>query len=148
MLGFYHARDNGGDDPRSSLRSGGGCGEFFARRDVLRGNQAVYDGIRTRDAAKLREYLAADFRWDAPDGKPRKRDEFLAGVAALPGDIVSVSGMRLSTTMRGDRVTVCGVQRAIVKLGGEEKIDDQPVLQRLAAARRALADRRIVRADF
>lgn len=104
----------------------GGCGSFFARRDVLRGNQAVYDGIRARDAAKLREYVASDFRWDAPDGKARTRDEWLAAVAATPGDIVSVSGMRVQTTMRGDRVTVCGVQRAIVRVNGEEKIDDQP----------------------
>jgi uncharacterized protein DUF4440 len=105
---------------------GGGCGSFFAKRDVLRGNQAVYDGIRARDANQLREYVAADFRWDAPDGKARNRDEWLAAVAATPGEIVSVTGMRLTTELRGDRVTVCGVQRAIVKVDGEEKIDDQP----------------------
>jgi hypothetical protein len=104
----------------------GGCGGFFARRDVLRGNQAVYDGIRARDAGKLREYVAPDFRWDAPDGKSRTRDEWLAAVAATPGEIVSVSGMRLTTERRGDRVTVCGVQRAIVRVDGEERIDDQP----------------------
>jgi hypothetical protein len=104
----------------------GGCGSFFARRDVLRGNQAVYDGIRTRDVNKLRELAAADFRYDAPDGKALTRDQWLAGVAATTGDILSVSGMRLTTTMRGDRVTVCGVQRAIVRLDGKELIDDQP----------------------
>ena len=104
----------------------GGCGSFFAKRDVMRGNQAVYDGIRTRDANKLRQYVAADFRWDAPDGKPRNRDEWIAGIAAIPGEIVSVTGMRLTTEVRGERVTVCGVQRAIVKVEGEEKIDDQP----------------------
>src|SRR4051812_3688816 len=103
-----------------------GCGSFFAKRDVLRGNQAVYDGIRARDAEKLKQYVATDFRWDAPDGKPRNRDEWLAVVAATPGEIVSITGMRLTTEMRGDRVTLCGVQRAIVKLDGEEKIDDQP----------------------
>jgi uncharacterized protein DUF4440 len=93
---------------------------------VLRGNQAVYDGIRTRDTGKLRDWAAVDFRYDAPDGKPRNRDEWLAGVAAIPGEIVSVSGMRLTTELRGDRVTVCGVQRAIVRLDGKELIDDQP----------------------
>ena len=105
---------------------GAGCGGFFARRDVLRGNQAVYDGIRARDSARLRELVAADFRWDAPDGKPRTRDEWLATVAATPGEIVSVSGMRVTTELRGDRVTVCGVQRAIVRVDGAEHIDDQP----------------------
>jgi Domain of unknown function (DUF4440) len=103
-----------------------GCGSFFARRDVLRGNQAVYDGIRARDAAKLREYVAADFKWDAPDGKQRTRDEWLAAVAATPGQIVSITGMRLTTERRGDKVTVCGVQRAIVRVNGDEKIDDEP----------------------
>jgi len=39
---------------------------------------------------------------------------------------VSVTGMRLTTEVRGERVTVCGVQRAIVKVENEEKIDDQP----------------------
>lgn len=105
---------------------GAGCGGFFARRDVLRGNQAVYDGIRARDGNQLRRYVAADFRWDAPDGKARTRDDWLAAVSATPGELVSVSGTRLTTTTRGDRVTVCGVQRSIVKLDGEEKIDDQP----------------------
>jgi hypothetical protein len=103
-----------------------GCGGFFAKRDVLRGNQAVYDGIRTRDTGKLRDYIAADFRYDAPDGKPLNRDQWLAGVTATPGEILSVSGARLTTELRGDRVTVCGVQRAVVRLEGKELIDDQP----------------------
>ena len=103
-----------------------GCSGFFARRDVLRGNQEVYDGIRTRDVGKLRELAASDFRYDAPDGKSITREQWLAGVAATPGEITSVSGMRLTTERRGDRVTVCGVQRAIVKLDGKELIDDQP----------------------
>jgi Domain of unknown function (DUF4440) len=103
-----------------------GCGEWSARRAVLRGNQALYEGIRARDAGKLRDYVAGDFRYDAPDGKPRTRDEWLATVAATPGEIVSVSGMRLKTEQRGDRVTVCGVQRSVVRLDGKELIDDQP----------------------
>ena len=103
-----------------------GCGGWSARRAVLRGNQSVYDGIRARDAAKLRDFVAADFRYDAPDGKPRTRDEWLAAIAATPGEIVSITGMRLTTELRADRVTVCGVQRAIVRLDGKELIDDQP----------------------
>jgi ketosteroid isomerase-like protein len=103
-----------------------GCGSFFAQRDALRGNQAVYDGIRTRDVAKLKQLASDDFRYDAPDGKPLSREQWLAGVAATPGEIVSITGMRVTTQMRGDRVTVCGVQRAIVRLDGKELIDDQP----------------------
>ncbi|HEY2748647.1 MAG TPA: nuclear transport factor 2 family protein [Polyangia bacterium] len=103
-----------------------GCGGFFARRDVLRGNQAVYEGIHARDAGRLRELVAADFRWDAPDGKARTRDEWLAALTAQPGEIVSVSGARVTTELRGDRVTVCGVRRAVVHAEGREQIDDQP----------------------
>ncbi len=103
-----------------------GCGGWSARRAVLRANQALYDGIAARDAARLRQFVAGDFRWDAPDGKSRNRDEWLAAAAATPGKIVSISGLRLTTELRGDRVTVCGVQRAIVRLEGKELIDDQP----------------------
>jgi hypothetical protein len=103
-----------------------GCASWSARRAVLRGNQAIYDGIRARNADALREYAAADFRWHAPDGKIKNRDEWLASVAAIPGDIVSISGLRLTTEQRDDRLTVCGVQRAIVKLDGKEQIDDEP----------------------
>jgi hypothetical protein len=103
-----------------------GCGSWSARRAVLRGNQDIYDGIRTRDVNKLSALAASDFRYDAPDGKPLSRAEWLAGVAATPGEIVSITGMRLTTEQHGDRLTVCGVQRAIVRLEGKELIDDQP----------------------
>jgi Domain of unknown function (DUF4440) len=101
-----------------------GCGGWSARRAALRGNQEVYDGIRTRDVGRLRGLVAEDFRYHAADGKQIGRDEWLAGVAATAGEILSVSGMRLRTELRGDRVTVCGVQRALVKLDGKELIDD------------------------
>ena len=103
-----------------------GCGSWSAQRAVRRANQDVFDSIRGRDAGKLRTLLADDFRWHAPDGKSRNRDEWIAGVAATPGEIVSVAGMRLTTEMRGARVTLCGVQRAVVKLDGKELIDDGP----------------------
>lgn len=103
-----------------------GCGSWSAKRAVLRANQQVFEGIRGRNAATLRTVIAPDFRWHAPDGKSRTRDEWIAGVEAIPGEIVSVSGMRLTTEMRGERVTLCGVQRGILKLDGKELIDDVP----------------------
>lgn len=106
------------------LAAGTGCAGWSARRAVLRGNQAVYDGIRTRDAALLAEYVAPDLRYHLPDGKSIGRDEWLAGVKATPGDIVSVSGMDLRVETRGDRITVCGVQRAVVRVEGRELVDD------------------------
>ncbi|MCU1279163.1 MAG: hypothetical protein JWM53_2709 [bacterium] len=101
-----------------------GCGSWSARRAVLRGNQDIYDGLRTRDINKLRELAANDFRYDAPDGKRLTREEWLAVVAATPGEIVSITGTRVRTEQHGDRLTVCGVQRSIVRLDGKELIDD------------------------
>ncbi len=103
-----------------------GCAGWSARRAAMRGNQEVYDGLRTRDVARLRALVADDFRWHAPDGRTVGRDEWLSGVQAMPGEILSVSGMRLKTELRDDRVTVCGVQRSIVRLEGKETIDDAP----------------------
>jgi hypothetical protein len=103
---------------------GGGCGGFFARRDVMRGNQAIYDGIRTRDAGLLTQWVAPDMRYHTADGKTIGRDEWLAGVKATPGEIVSISGMHLRVEERDDRITLCGVQRAVVRVNGSELIDD------------------------
>src|SRR5260370_13121634 len=93
-----------------------GCSGFFARREVMAGNERIYRAIRDRDLNTLRTLVAADFRWDAPDGKARSRDEWLETVAATPGQIQSVTGSRLKLERRDDRLTLCGVQRAIVQL--------------------------------
>jgi hypothetical protein len=103
-----------------------GCSGFFARREVMAGNERVYRAIRDRDVNTLRTLVAADFRWDAPDGKARSRDEWLETVSATPGQIQSVTGSRLKLERRDDRLTLCGVQRAIVQLDGKELVDDQP----------------------
>ena len=101
-----------------------GCTTFFAHRDVLRGNQAIYDGIRTRDAALLTQWIAPDLQYHTPAGKTIGRDEWLAAVKATPGEIVSITGMDLKLEDRGDRITLCGVQRAVVRVEGKEQIDD------------------------
>lgn len=103
-----------------------GCATFFAKRDVMAGNERVYRAIRDRDVATLRGLVADDFRWDHPDGKTRNKDEWLAAVAATPGQIKSVTGSRLQIERRDDRLTVCGVQRAVVDVDGKEQVDDQP----------------------
>jgi hypothetical protein len=100
-----------------------GCGGWSARREVWRGNQALYDGIRTRDLARLRELAASDFRYLAADGKTLDRDAWLAVIAATPGAIESVVGEQLRMERRGDRITVCGMQRAVVRVEGQEQID-------------------------
>lgn len=100
-----------------------GCGAWSARREVWRGNQAIYDGLRTRDVAKLRELLASDFRYLGADGKALDRDTFLAAVPTTPGTTESVVGERLRMETRGDRITVCGMQRAVVRVEGQEQID-------------------------
>jgi hypothetical protein len=100
-----------------------GCGAWSARREVWRGNLAVYDGIRTRDVNRLRELLATDFRYLGADGKTLDRDTWLASVAATPGTIESIVGEQLRMETRGDRITVCGIQRGVTQLAGQEQVD-------------------------
>jgi uncharacterized protein DUF4440 len=107
-----------------TILAAAGCASWSARRAVLRGNQAIYDGIRTHDEATLTQILAPDLRYHTADGKTIGRDEWMAAMKATPGEIVSISGMHLRTEERGDRVTLCGVQRAVVRLEGKELIDD------------------------
>lgn len=107
-----------------TILASAGCAGWSARRAVLRGNQAIYDGIRTRDAALLTQWVAPDLRYHTADGKTIGRDEWLAGIKSTPGEIVSVSGMDHRFETHGDRLTLCGVQRAVVRLEGKELIDD------------------------
>jgi Domain of unknown function (DUF4440) len=100
-----------------------GCGAWSARREVWRGNQALYDGFRARDVNRLRELLASDFRYLGADGKALDRDTFLAAVPTAPGTTESIVGERLRMETRGDRITVCGMQRAVVRVEGQEQID-------------------------
>jgi hypothetical protein len=105
---------------------GAGCAGFSARRAALRGNQAVYDAIRTRDVARLRTLAAPEFRYPAPDGRSLDREAWLKAAAATPGEIVSVSGLHVRTELRDGGVTVCGLQHAVVHLDGKELVDDGP----------------------
>jgi hypothetical protein len=102
-----------------------GC-SYIARRDVMAGNERVYRAIRDRNVATLRTLVADEFRWDLPGGQAANREQWLAAVAATPGQIESVTGARLRVDQRGDRLTVCGVQHAVVRLDGKRLVDDQP----------------------
>lgn len=104
----------------------GGCAGWSARRAALRGNQAIYDALRTRDVAKLRALAAPEFRYHAPDGRSLDREAWLKLAAATPGEIVSISGLHVRVEMRDGGVTVCGLQHAVVRLGGKEIVDDAP----------------------
>src|SRR3954453_15259518 len=108
-----------------TILAAGGCSGWSARRAVLRGNKAIYDGIRTRDVTLLAQWVAPDLRYHTADGKTIDRDEWLAAVKSTPGEILSVGGLgdpRFEPP--GDRLTLCGLQCAVVRLEGKELIDD------------------------
>jgi hypothetical protein len=107
-----------------TILAAAGCASWSAKRAVLRGNQEIYDGWRTRDDALLKRWIAPDVRYHLADGRVIGRDELIAGVHTIPGEIVSVSGMHVRVEQRGDSYTVCGVQRAVVRVEGKELIDD------------------------
>lgn len=103
---------------------GSGCAGWSARRAALRGNQAIYDALRARDVAALRALAAPDFRYHAPDGRSLDREAWLKIAASTPGQILSVTGLHVRTEMRDGGVTVCGLQRSVVRLEGKEIVDD------------------------
>ena len=80
-------------------------------------------GIRARDPAALGGLVAADFRFHAPDGHPLDRGAWLAAAAAFEGEIVSIGGERLRVERHGESWTVCGFQRAVVRLQGREVVE-------------------------
>jgi hypothetical protein len=102
----------------------GGCAGWSAERAVARHNQALHDGIRARDEARLREVVAPDFRWNAPAGMVVGRDGWIEHLKAVPGEIESVTMIRPHTQYENGTLTVCGKQRAVLRVEGKEQIDD------------------------
>jgi ketosteroid isomerase-like protein len=71
--------------------------------------------IRAKDADALGRILTADFVYRTPGGAELSRAEFLQGVAALPGRILSVEGSGLRVSVYGGAAVLTGVQRSRLK---------------------------------
>lgn len=78
---------------------------------ILRLERETMDAIRAKDAEALGRLLTADFVYRTPDGEAG-RAEFLQGVAALPGRILSVEGSGQRVSVYGETAVLTGVQRS------------------------------------
>ena len=86
--------------------------------------EAVAAAIAARDVNALRGLLAQGFTHRTHGGPADDTETFLSGVAAIPGEIISVTleDMRIDVTPTG--VLVTGVQHARVKVDGQT-VDDR-----------------------
>ena len=86
--------------------------------------EAVAAAIGARDVNALRSLLAPGFVHRTHGGEVAGLEKFLAGIAAIPGEIVFVTlaDLRLDVTPAG--VLATGVQHARLKIDGET-IDDR-----------------------
>ena len=86
--------------------------------------EAVANAIGTRDVNALRGLLAPGFVHRTHGGEVAGLEKFLAGIAAIPGDImfVKLEDLRLDVTPAG--VLATGVQHAQLRIDGQT-IDDR-----------------------
>jgi len=82
--------------------------------------------IGRRDLAAIRALLAHDFVQRAIGGGGANADQFLAAVAQIPGEILSVDLEHLEVELTDTGAIVTGIQRARVRLDGNEVDDRQP----------------------
>ena len=82
--------------------------------------------IGTRDQAAIRALLARDFVQRAIGGAAALGDEFLAAVARIPGEILSVDLEHLEVELTDAGALVTGVQHARVRIDGNIVDDRQP----------------------
>jgi ketosteroid isomerase-like protein len=76
------------------------------------------DAIAHRDAAALAGIVAPEFVLRMPGEPETRRAAFLAEVAAIPGEIVSVTGEAITAHRTGDTGIVRGRQIAKLKIEG------------------------------
>jgi ketosteroid isomerase-like protein len=81
---------------------------------ILRLEREIMNHIRAKDARALERLLAADFVYRTP-GAEVGRADFLKGIAAVPGRIMSVEGEGLRVSVYGETAILTGVQRARVR---------------------------------
>ena len=86
--------------------------------------EAVANAIGTRDVNALRGLLAPGFVHRTHGGEVAGLEKFLAGIAAIPGEImfVKLEDLRLDVTPAG--VLATGVQHAQLRIDGQT-IDDR-----------------------
>jgi ketosteroid isomerase-like protein len=96
------------------------------REEVLAIAVAIADAIGTRDVARLRTLLSADFVHRQAGAGASGAQAFLDAIERIPGEIVSVGLARVEIDLAGDAALVTGVQHARVRLEGELIEDTRP----------------------
>ncbi|NMO21521.1 nuclear transport factor 2 family protein [Pyxidicoccus fallax] len=94
-------------------------------RALLELEQSVTQAIRQRDGARLRELLPGDFVFRGPGDVETDREAFIASVAAIPGDILSLEMPITRAHVFGDTGVLTGLQLARVRLPDGTEVTDR-----------------------
>jgi hypothetical protein len=86
---------------------------------VIHASTQLADAIGRRDLAVIRTMLAPGFVLRSHGGNAADADAFIAGIAAIPGEIVSVQLENVQVDLTPGGALVTGVQRAQVRVDGE-----------------------------
>ena len=81
---------------------------------ILHLEREIMKHIRAKDTRALERLLTADFVYRTP-GAELSREDFLKGVASVPGRITSVEGEGLRVSVYGETAVLTGVQKAVVR---------------------------------
>jgi hypothetical protein len=93
-------------------------------RALLAAAEDVFAAIQRRDRAALESLTAEEFILRVPGAPDVDRAGFLAGIAAIPGEIVAVTGEKVAArSLGGDSGVVTGYQVARVRIDGREIVD-------------------------
>ena len=102
-------------------------GLFLLERDL-------FAALQKKDAAALKSLLAEEFTLRVPGSPDVGRDQFIAGVLAIPGTL-EVTGDGVDARVIGDVGVITGMQRGQVKLDDGRKVDDVQVFTDIAVYR-------------
>ena len=95
-------------------------------RELLAAEDDVFAAIQRRDREALESLTAEEFILRVPGAPDLDRAGFLAGIAAIPGEIAAVTGEKVAArSLGGGTGIVTGYQVARVRLDGREIADRQ-----------------------
>jgi hypothetical protein len=117
-IGPRGERSAGADGPAWSLSS---CTrpEGQTRGELIDAEHALFAAIAHRDQGQLARLAAPELVLRMPDQPDVDRAGFLRGIAAIPGEILEVTGERVQAHAAGAAGIVEGIQVARVRIDGK-----------------------------
>jgi hypothetical protein len=94
------------------------------RKQLIELSERLAAAIGRRDVAAVGGLLATGFVQRHAGGESVDADAFLAGIANLPGEILSVKVEQLTVDLAGDGAILTGMQQAQLRIEGE-LVDDR-----------------------